>query len=124
MPTLPSWVRLPVESPDPAGNWAPSHTHVANGLTVDYRWVGPRAADLMPFMQYRLREEAPGNWVLEGTQNGTRWERQGPVTASDLQLSTGSTYVITHLEGEPCGMTIAIAPGSSPDVTICRHESA
>lgn len=96
--------------PDPAGNWQPDHWHQAGGLIVDYEWVGQGPAMLMPWMRYRLVER-DGGWKLENepTRLGY-WSSVAPVVAAPFPLVTGSTYVIAHRSGKPCGLTIAEVP--------------
>lgn len=115
LPILPSWIRLPVDgAADVAGNWRPAHSHVATGLTVDYPTIGPRPAELMPFLRYRVREHPPGRWVLEGTHDGRQWEPRGMVVDTVVPLAPGATYTITHRDGDPCEMVITATPQASP----------
>jgi hypothetical protein len=97
--------------PDPAGNWQPGHTH-NGGLTVDYRWVGRRRATFVDFLRYRVRE-ADGQWVLEASQVGQRWERHGLVLDADWPLQVGMAYVIAHQPGDPCRMSMVTVPRES-----------
>ena len=100
-----------VTEPDVAANWHPYHVH-RGGMTVQYDVIGhPRDAEFIDFMRYRIRKESSA-WQLEGVDGHfVDWRRQGVVLDTNLQLSDGLMYVITHQEiADDCQMVVAPVP--------------
>lgn len=105
MRTLETTTRTLLAADNASGTWQPDHVH-EGGLVVDYGHGGRRRALFVDFARYRVLEHA-GGWVIESSQVGRRWERHGVVVSSDWDLEPGVTYVLSHLDGEPCRMVVA-----------------
>ncbi len=110
-------VALGPDDPRPAGDPGPDHAHVAPQLLV-----GPGTpARLVSCYRYRLREA--GGWRLQGAQ-AAQWHPGVAVTAAGgLVLGRGVEYVLTHRDGDPCGVQVVAVrrehPGDlSPDGTV------
>lgn len=109
---------------DPAGNWHPEHVH-RGGLRVQYRVLqDPTAAIFIDFMRYRLRE-ADGEWQFESVDGHfTDWHYSGVLLDSNVQLNSGTSYVITHqaLDHDSCRLVMSdipaeLAPACQPTMT-------
>ncbi|MEV0732414.1 GNAT family N-acetyltransferase [Polymorphospora sp. NPDC050346] len=95
---------------DPVGNFARQHTHIRPGLIARSNGLDQYRMGFVPGYRYRLREES-GAWQVEQSYRDT-WYQTATVTGSDLSLTTGSLYVITHQDTQPCYMSMVEIPRS------------